>query len=89
MAEDDALLRLLLELDEGEGVALARLAKRLDERVSVLLRQGTALSDAVVGDARGPGWLRLACDDAGRWTAHLTPAGREAAQRLPTLPASP
>jgi hypothetical protein len=43
---DGALLRLLLELDEGEGVALARLAKRLDERVSVLLRELTALTDA-------------------------------------------
>lgn len=54
MAEP-TLLRLLLELDEGRGVALARLAKRLDQRVSVLLREGTALSDAVVGGAPGPG----------------------------------
>jgi hypothetical protein len=82
----EALLRLLLELDEGQGVALARLAKRLDERVSVLLRQGTALSDASIAGAPGPGWLRLACDDAGRWTAHLTPAGREAARQLLTPP---
>jgi hypothetical protein len=80
-APDDALLRLLLELDEGQGVALARLAKRLDERVSVLLRQGSALTDAVIGGVAGPGWLQLACDDAGRWVAHLTPAGREAAAR--------
>lgn len=88
MAEH-ALLRLLLELDEGRGVALARLAKRLDERVSVLLRQFTALGDAVIGDTRGPGWVRLACDDAGRWTAHLTPAGREAAQQLRLPHSSP
>lgn len=85
MAED-RLLRLLLALDDGAGVALARLAKRLDERVSVLLREGTALSDAAIGGARGPGWVRLACDDAGRWTAHLTPAGREAARQLPPSP---
>jgi hypothetical protein len=83
---DSALLRLLLELDEGKGVALARLAKRLDQRVSVLLREGTALGDAVIGDTRGPGWVRLVCDDAGRWTAHLTPAGREAAHQLPASP---
>lgn len=84
---DDTLLRLLLELDDdGRGVALARLAKRLDERVSVLLRRFTGLSDAAVAGARGPGWVRLACDDAGRWTAHLTPVGREAAQRLPSPP---
>jgi len=85
MAEH-ALLRLLLELDEGKGVAMARLAKRLDERVSVLLREGTALSDAVIGGAPGPGWVRLVCDDAGRWTAHLTPAGREAAHQLTPPP---
>ncbi|MCP6198963.1 hypothetical protein NL445_28430 [Klebsiella pneumoniae] len=85
MAEP-TLLRLLLELDEGRGVALARLAKRLDQRVSVLLREGTALSDAVVGGAPGPGWVRLVCDDAGRWTAHLTPAGREAAHQPTPLP---
>ena len=81
-----ALLRLLLELDEGRGVALARVAKRLDERVSVLLRQGTALGDAVIGGVPGPGLVRLVCDDAGRWTAHLTPAGREAAQQLTPPP---
>jgi hypothetical protein len=81
-APEDALLRLLLELDEGEGVALARLAKRLDERVSVLLRQGSALTDAVIGGVAGPGWLRLDCDDAGRWVARLTPAGRQAAAAL-------
>lgn len=81
-----ALLRLLLDLDHGQGVALARLAKRLDERVSVLLRCCTGLSGAVIGGAAGPGWVQLACDDAGRWTAHLTPAGREAAQELPPPP---
>jgi hypothetical protein len=83
---DDALLRLLLALDAGEGVALARLAKRRGERVSVLLRQLTALSDARIGGVAGPGWLRLACDDGGRWTAHLTSIGREAARQLPPSP---
>ncbi len=85
MAED-RLLPLLLALDDGQGVALARLAKRLDERVSVLLREGTALGDATISGVRGPGWVRLACDDAGRWTAHLTPSGREAAQQLASPP---
>lgn len=75
-APEAELLHLLQALDEGEGVALARLAKRLDERVSVLLRRCTGLSDAVIGGAAGPGWVQLACDDAGRWVAHLTPAGR-------------
>jgi hypothetical protein len=76
MAED-ALLRLLLELDEGDGVALARLAKRLDERASVLLRRLTAHSDARLGGVAGPGWVRLGCDDGGRWRVWLTEAGRQ------------
>lgn len=77
MAPEDALLRLLLELDTGAGgVALTRLAKRLDERVSVLLRRCTALSDSVVGGVAGPGWLALDVDEGGRWTARLTEAGR-------------
>lgn len=85
MAED-MLLHLLAELDAGGGVALARLAKRLDERVSVLLRRLTPLSGAVVGGAPGPGWVQLSCDDAGRWTAQITPAGREAAHPLAPPP---
>jgi len=71
MADD--LLRLLKELDDGNGVALTRLAKRLDQRVSVLLRELTALSDARLGGVPGPGLVRLACDDAGRWTAAILP----------------
>ncbi|RZL36740.1 MAG: hypothetical protein EOP35_10320 [Rubrivivax sp.] len=63
------LLQTLSELaPEGGPVALTRLAKRLDQRVSVLLRELTALSDASVGGVPGPGLVRLACDDAGRWT---------------------
>lgn len=76
MATPEQLLALLHELDEGRGVALPRLAKRLDERVSTLLRDCTALSDARIGAAAGPGWVRLECDDGGRWTAQLTDAGR-------------
>lgn len=77
MPTAEALLQLLLELDDGgQGVALTRLAKRLGERVSVLLRLCTALSGAVVGGAAGPGWLALDCDEGGRWTARLTEAGR-------------
>lgn len=75
----DLLLHTLHELAPGgEPVALTRLAKRLDERVSVLLRELTALSEASVGGMAGPGLVRLACDEAGRWTVHLTPAGRAA-----------
>lgn len=73
----EVLLRLLLELDEGgQAIALTRLAKRMNERVSVLLRLCTALGEDVVGGVAGPGWLSLACDDSGRWTVRLTETGR-------------
>ncbi|MGQ3054894.1 MAG: hypothetical protein ACT6S0_24150 [Roseateles sp.] len=73
----ELLLQTLHELaPHGEPVALTRLAKRLDQRVSVLLRHATALGDTVIGGVRGPGWVALQCDDAGRWVARLTPAGR-------------
>lgn len=66
------LLQTLHELAPGgEPVALTRLAKRLDQRVSVLLRELTALSDATLGGVRGPGLVRLTCDEAGRWTVAL------------------
>ena len=66
------LLQTLHELAPGgEPVALTRLAKRMDQRVSVLLRELTALSDARIGGVPGPGLVRLACDDAGRWTAAI------------------
>lgn len=74
---DQLLLQTLRELAPGgEPVALTRLAKRLDQRVSVLLRELTALSDASIGSGPGPGLVRLDCDEAGRWTARLTEAGR-------------
>jgi hypothetical protein len=75
----DRLLQTLHELAPGgEPVALTRLAKRLDERVSVLLRACTALSDAPLGGVPGPGLVALACDDGGRWTVRLLPPPRGA-----------
>jgi len=68
----ELLLQTLHELAPGgEPVALTRLAKRLDQRVSVLLREFTALGEASLGGVSGPGLVRLACDDAGRWTVRL------------------
>lgn len=72
----EGALRALADLDEGEGVSLPRLAKRLGLRVSVLLRLYTLMSDARIGNASGPGWVRLMCDDQGRWRAWITAAGR-------------
>jgi fermentation-respiration switch protein FrsA (DUF1100 family) len=77
MSNASALLRSLRELAPGgEAVPLTRLAKRLDARVSVLLREAALLGEAPVGGERGPGWVALDCDDAGRWTIRLTPAGQ-------------
>ncbi|WP_249937228.1 hypothetical protein [Roseateles sp. DAIF2] len=76
----EAALRALAELDQGQGVALPRLAKKLGLRVSVLLRLYTLMSDAALGGVAGPGWVRLQCEDNGRWLAHLTEAGRGDAQ---------
>lgn len=68
----ELLLQTLLELaPDGQPVALTRLAKRLDQRVSVLLRELTSLSDARIAGVPGPGLVKLTCDDAGRWTAQL------------------
>lgn len=82
MTEDDALaqaraaLQTLAELDDGHGVSLARLAKRQQQRVSVLLRSYTMMSEARVGGQAGPGWVRLTCDEQGHWRAWITPEGR-------------
>lgn len=69
-------LVVLAQLDQGEGVSLARLAKRLGQRVSVLLRLYTLMSEASLGGQAGPGWVRLACDARGHWRAWITAAGR-------------
>jgi DNA-binding MarR family transcriptional regulator len=78
------LLRTLAELDDkGRGVALTRIAKRLDLTVSTLMREFTRLSDARLGGVAGPGWVRLACEPGGRWLAHLTEQGRAQCQQQP------
>jgi hypothetical protein len=74
--EDRALQALLTLDDEGQGVSLTRLAKRLGVRVSVLIRLYTQMSDARIGDAAGPGWVRLQVDDAGQWRAFATDTAR-------------
>ncbi len=79
MSDDDTLetraLHALRELDtDGQGVSLTRLAKRLDVRVSVLIRAYTLMSSAQIGTQAGPGWVRLQLDDAGQWRAFLTAA---------------
>jgi len=74
---ETAVLAKLAELDTGDGVPLTRLAKQLDQRVAVLIRTFTMLSDARLGGVAGPGLVRLG-EDEGRWRAWVTPAGRAA-----------
>lgn len=80
-----ALLRALAEEGGERGVSLPRLVKRLGLGASLLMRELTRMGDAVLGGQRGPGWVRVEQQD-GRWVAHLTQAGREAAQCLPPGP---
>ena len=77
-----AALALLAQLDTGDGVPLTRLAKQLDQRVSVLMRTFTHLSDARLGGVAGPGFVRMA-EDEGRWRAWITPAGRACQEAAP------
>lgn len=74
--EARALQELLLLDEDGSGVSLTRLAKRLGVRVSVLIRLYTQMSDARIGDAVGPGWVRLQVDEAGQWRAFATDIAR-------------
>ncbi len=67
----EQLLVLVAELDAGDGVALAKLAKRLDTRVSVLLRLCAEL---------GPGRVGVQTDELGHWRAFSvasSPAARK------------
>ena len=76
-----AVLQTLAEIDDGSGVSLPRLAKRLDLSGSVLLRRLHLLSDASIGRQAGPGWVRVA-QDGERWMAWITEAGRSQSAAL-------
>lgn len=70
------ILRELANAPPSGGMSLPRLGKRLGQGVSVLMRELSLMGDAVIGGARGPGWVRVVqLDD--RWVAHITPVGRE------------
>ncbi|MGY1457645.1 hypothetical protein ACW5F0_03205 [Luteimonas sp. A534] len=74
---DEALVRALLAELEGEpgGVSLPRLCKRLDVRMSVLLRTLAWIGEDEVGGVTGTGWVRTV-EDGARTLAILTDAGR-------------
>lgn len=74
---DEALVRALLAALEGEpgGVSLPRLCKRLDVRMSVLLRTLAWVGEDAVGGVAGTGWVRTV-EDGTRTLAVLTDTGR-------------
>lgn len=59
-----------------EGVSLPRLCKRLDVRMSVLMRTLAWLGEGSIGGVPGMGWVRTV-EDGERTLALLTPAGRQ------------
>ena len=77
MSADEALVRALLAELAGEpaGVSLPRLCKRLDVRMSVLLRTLAWIGEDDVGGVTGTGWVRTV-EDGARTLAVLTGAGR-------------
>jgi len=83
-AEAALVAALLAQLaDAPEGVSLPRLCKRLDVRMSVLLRSLAWIGEEHVGGVRGPGWVRTVEDGTRTWVL-LTAAGRAMADALDT-----
>lgn len=62
--------------DVPEGVSLPRLCKRLDVRMSVLLRTLAWLGEEEIGGVPGAGWIRTV-EEGERTLALLTPTGRQ------------
>ncbi len=58
----------------ADEIALTRLSKTTGLGVSVLLREFTQLSDAVLGGQMGPSWVKVEQRD-GRWLVGLTDKG--------------
>jgi hypothetical protein len=83
LSADPALAAALLaELAAvPDGMSLPRLCKRLDVRMSVLMRTLSWLGDEAIGDHQGPGWVRTV-EDGARTLALLTEAGRAQAASL-------
>lgn len=76
LSADAALVAALLaQLAEApEGISLPRLCKRLDIRMSVLLRTLAWIGEEDIGGVRGAGWVRTV-EDGARTLVLLTPAG--------------
>jgi hypothetical protein len=85
-ADEPLTQAVLAELAQhADGISLPRLCKRLEVRMSVLLRTLAWLGEDSIGGSPGPGWVRLETDGA-RTLARLTERGRAAlATRLPAM----
>ena len=90
LSADPALVvALLAELAAApDGVSLPRLCKRLDVRMSVLLRTLAWIGEGDAGGVRGAGWVRTA-EDGARTLAVLTEAGRAARIVMSSAAANP
>ena len=77
VSTDAALIAALLaQLAQApEGASLPRLCKRLDVRMSVLLRTLAWIGEDAIGDHQGPGWVRTV-QDGTRTLVVLTDEGR-------------
>ena len=78
----EALLRALAT--DGGEVSLPRLCKRLDVRMSALLRLLAALGEAPVGDAAPLGYVSVRAEGE-RQLARITGLGRAWLARSPHL----
>lgn len=85
VSTDAALIAALLaQLAQApEGASLPRLCKRLDVRMSVLLRTLAWIGEEQVGGVRGPGWV-CTREEGARTLAMLTAAGRTVVDGLKT-----
>lgn len=81
LSADPALVAALLaELSAApDGISLPRLCKRLQVRMSVLLRTLAWIGEGDAGSVRGAGWVRIV-EDGARTLAVLTDAGRAVLQ---------
>jgi len=77
LSADPVLVAALLAELSGapDGLSLPRLCKRLDARMSVLLRTLAWIGEGDAGGVRGAGWVRIV-EDGARRLAVLTEAGR-------------
>ena len=78
MSPDPTLAAALLAAlaETPEGVSLPRLCKRLNVRMSVLMRTLAWLGEEEIGGVPGAGWVRTV-EHGTRTLALLTPAGKQ------------